>query len=78
MEKTHLRSYLNQHCRFRLKSGKEVYGVIWEVSNGDKTEYYFSTLNEHNIMIRKADFRGISSSARVDLNDIVAAEKLVG
>ncbi len=78
MEKTHLRSYLNQHCRFRLKSGKEVYGVIWEVSNGDKTEYYFSTVNEHNLMIRNADFRGISSSAKVDLNDIVAAEKLVG
>lgn len=30
MEKTELQRFYHQYCRFKLKSGKEVFGIIWE------------------------------------------------
>ncbi|MBX2978559.1 MAG: hypothetical protein KF905_04620 [Flavobacteriales bacterium] len=35
MELSHIRKYTHKHCRFRLRSGKEVFGVIWEVETRD-------------------------------------------
>lgn len=35
MDFAHIRSYTHKHCRFKLRSGKEVFGVIWEVETSD-------------------------------------------
>jgi hypothetical protein len=35
MEVSHIRTFAHTHCRFKLRSGKEVYGVIWEVEGTD-------------------------------------------
>src|ERR1700751_6486700 len=45
---THIefRAYNDQPCRFRLKSGKEVFGVIWEKPQPGNTSYYFASLSE--------------------------------
>jgi len=35
MDLSHIRPYAHKHCRFKLRSGKEVFGVIWEVETGE-------------------------------------------
>ncbi len=35
MDFAHIRQYAHQHCRFKLRSGKEIYGVVWEVETSD-------------------------------------------
>ncbi len=37
MELTHIRPFAHKHCRFRLRNGKEVFGVIWEVETQTST-----------------------------------------
>lgn len=32
MDLTRILPYAHKHCRFKLRNGKEVFGVIWEVS----------------------------------------------
>ena len=78
MENTFAKTYLNQACRFRLKSGKTVFGVIWEVNSGDATNYYFASIHDHNLLLKDSDFQKVSSSlVPIDINDIVGAQKLV-
>lgn len=31
MELARIRPFTHKHCRFKLRNGKEVFGVIWEV-----------------------------------------------
>ena len=45
MELTHIRPFAHKHCRFKLRNGKEVYGVIWEV----ETQNGSGTLAEHRL-----------------------------
>jgi hypothetical protein len=47
MELSHIRGYTHKHCRFKLKSGKEVYGVIWEVESGDDRRLYFASVRDY-------------------------------
>lgn len=46
MEFANLRRFAHQHCRFKLRSGKEIFGVVWEVetsetANSDGTKRLF-------------------------------------
>ncbi|MCK6640697.1 MAG: hypothetical protein RL007_33 [Bacteroidota bacterium] len=56
-------------CRFKLKSGKEVFGVIWENSTVGTSSYFFATLSERFDARNKANF-----GMAIDLDDIVGAE----
>ena len=38
MDFAHIRNYTNKHCRFKLRSGKEVFGVIWEVETAEQRQ----------------------------------------
>ncbi len=56
-------------CRFKLKSGKEVYGVIWENPAEQEPVYFFATLGE------RFDARNKKNVwATIDLEDVVGAE----
>lgn len=33
MDLAHIRGFTHKHCRFKLLSGKEVFGVVWEVES---------------------------------------------
>jgi hypothetical protein len=35
MEVANLRKFAHQHCRFKLRGGKEVFGVVWEVETSE-------------------------------------------
>lgn len=56
-------------CRFKLKSGKEVFGVIWENRADNNPGYFFATLSERFDSRNKTNF-GVA----IDLDDIVGAE----
>lgn len=56
-------------CRFKLKSGKEFFGVIWENTADSPPVYFFATMGE------RFDTRNKSNvGVTVDLDDIVGAE----
>lgn len=73
--------YKEQPCRFKLKSGKEVYGVIWEEKHDDEVEYLFASSSTHNNYkiadkTRNQEFaNGIIS--KLSLEDVIYAEPLV-
>ena len=68
----------NEHCRFKLKSGKEVYGIIWQVSVEDAPAYFFTSASQKDKietsqnrleMIQELGFE-------LDINDVVMSENL--
>ncbi len=46
MTRSELANYYEQPCKFKLRTGKEVFGVIWEVWKGSEVVYYFSSTVE--------------------------------
>jgi hypothetical protein len=56
-------------CRFKMKSGKEVFGVIRENPRGTQN-YFFTTLSERN----KTSFGEMGMLIKLD--DVVGAEIL--
>lgn len=57
-------------CRFKLKSGKEVYGVIWEKPQPEGSSYYFASLSERF----NRNYRNSSIGMMIQLEDVVGAE----
>ena len=53
MDLAHLSPYTHKHCRFKLRSGKEVFGVVWEVETADantgdhSTSLYFASIRDY-------------------------------
>jgi hypothetical protein len=72
MTHAEFRAFNDQPCRFRLKSGKEVYGVIWEKAQPGNTSYYFASLSERYNRTR----RNTSIGMMIDIEDVVGAELL--
>ena len=65
-------AYNDQPCRFRMKSGKEVFGVIWEKAQPGNTSYYFASLSERYNRRQ----RNSSIGMMIDIDDVVGAELL--
>lgn len=47
MELAHILDFAHKHCRFKLRSGKEVYGVIWEVETNESTRLFFASIRDY-------------------------------
>jgi hypothetical protein len=54
MDLAHLSSFTHKHCRFKLRSGREVYGVVWEVETAEggpdgahSTSLYFASVRDY-------------------------------
>jgi hypothetical protein len=58
-------------CRFKLKSGKEFFGVIWENTTEGESAYYFATMGERFDPRNQKNF-----GVPVQLDEIVGAELL--
>lgn len=73
--------YKEQPCRFKLKSGKEVYGVIWEERHDDETEYLFASSSAHNNYKSSENGRKQESANsiiyKLSLEDVIYAEPLL-
>lgn len=71
MDRSDIQGFLDKHCRFRLRSGKEVYGVLWQ----DPSEglLYFSSAGDRVGPDRK-DLKDTALS--LDPDDIIYVEQL--
>ena len=47
MGRSELQALYNLHCRFKLRSGREVFGVIWEVNTSTERKLYFASVQEY-------------------------------
>jgi len=75
-----INTLLNKHCRFRLRSGKDIYGILWRVDANGESYHYFTSASLKS-RIEMAEDRNeliLSSGTELNINDIVLAEKLVG
>lgn len=68
----------NEHCRFKLKSGKEVYGIIWQVRIEDNPAYFFTSASQkEKIETSKNRLELIQELGfELDINDVVMSENL--
>lgn len=69
MVRADINHFLEKHCRFRLRSGKEVYGILWRDSN--EGNLFFSSASER---IKPHKLRDTALSLNAD--DIIFAEQL--
>ena len=53
MKYDELQRYFNHHCRIKLRSGKEVFGVLWEEMNSTDKAICFASYIEHKKMMSK-------------------------
>ncbi|MBV6404035.1 MAG: hypothetical protein IT228_04325 [Flavobacteriales bacterium] len=47
MERPDIRELYHKHCRFKLRSGKEVFGVVWEVDSGGAQRIFFASVHDY-------------------------------
>lgn len=73
-------TFLEKHCKFRLRSGKEVYGVMWLADDILSEELYFASSREYKsyCVAREKGANNLFDNIAYRLNrdDIVAAEVL--
>lgn len=79
MTRRDLSAYFHRHCRLRLKSGKEVFGVLWEHER-DQSKLYFASHREHSAYRHALKLQQMDRMHRVALevnpDDIIAVETL--
>ena len=71
MSTPELSSIYKRPCKFKLKSGKEVFGVIWKNNN----QLFFSSLEGYRSISRMSiDQMDNSLSTLISEDDIIGAE----
>jgi hypothetical protein len=78
-----LNSFFEKPCRLKLKSGKEVFGVVWEEDSAhNKTDYYFASSDEFSAYKKAKEENNIDACNRlrmaINIDDVVGAEALKG
>ena len=79
MNRTEFLIYNDRYCKFKLKGGKEIFGIVWENNAGEKIVFYFASLVER----MKIKEKGLNEEAtgksvtEIDLKEIVAAEPIL-
>lgn len=54
MNYSDLQSFFHHHCRIKLRSGKEVFGVLWkDLSETDKAIYFASFIEHKKLMTQR-------------------------
>ncbi len=71
-----LREFVHAPCRFRLRSGREVFGVVWEVVTKDGHGLWFATIGDYE-RFRRNPHRPIEAIP-MPADDILLAERLAG
>jgi hypothetical protein len=47
MDTPDIQHFAHAHCRFKLRSGKEIFGVIWEVEIGENKKLFFASIRDY-------------------------------
>lgn len=68
MELARIRPFAHKHCRFKLRNGKEVFGVIWEVQTHDLAR---ADVTEHRLFFASiGDYERLRSTPQNPVNVI--------
>ncbi len=70
-----IRTFLHTRCRFRLRGGKEVFGVVWESGTQADQPLCFASIGEYERALREPQ-RPINTIA-MPAEEILMAERLV-
>jgi hypothetical protein len=73
MDKREIQKIINKHCRFKLRSGKEIFGVMWK--KDAEPDLYFATYAELMRAESKNDFL---SGSKVNIEEVLSAEPIEG
>lgn len=52
MDIAHIQHYAHKHCRFKLRSGKEVFGVVWDVVVAGRQRVFFASVRDYERLQR--------------------------
>lgn len=68
---------LKKHCRFRLRSGREVFGIIWDIKMNGKTKYFFTSASAEKQLSGHVDYIHLNNlGVEIDINDVIFAENI--
>ncbi len=72
MDKREIQNIMNRHCKFKLRSGKEIYGVMWKKDAG--VDFYFVSYAE----LVKAGEKNLDylNGSRVNIEEVLMAEPI--
>ena len=77
MNYNELQSFFNHHCRIKLRSGKEVYGVLWEeMTDTDKAIYFASYIAHKKMIARQKSGLHTDLPLRLSFEDIIRIEPI--
>jgi hypothetical protein len=80
MDSIQLSTFIDKYCRFKLRSGKEVYGVIWRNSVGNQVIHYFASAVERTRYKKAEQLHDEETCEKikvpVNIEDIVNVEPL--
>ncbi len=80
MNRTEFLKFNDTPCKFKLRGGREIFGVIWENSYGNNLMHFFSTTAErmrYKIAEQRNDRLALDRlKTPVELEDVVLAEPL--
>ena len=69
MHRPELKTYYNQPCRFKLRSGKEVFGVIWT----ENEELLFASIETYKAFAKDKQDKFIQSRL-----NFISEEEIIG
>lgn len=74
-----IQSLFHHHCRIKLRSGKEVFGVVWRnLSDTDKAIYFASYIEHKKLMTEKLSSpKNLDELLKLEIEDILGIEPLV-
>jgi hypothetical protein len=73
MERSIFKNFEKRHCRFKMKSGKEVYGIMWEEPENENNFRYFSSSGDYQRLKARLQ-TALYAIYQLDLNEVVHAE----
>jgi hypothetical protein len=80
MNRTEFLQFNDTPCKFKLRGGREIFGVIWENTYGNELIHFFSTTAErmrYKIAEQRNDRLALERlKTPVELEDVVLAEPL--
>jgi len=70
MGRKDLTNFLNKHCHFRFRGGREAYGVIWEADG----TLVFSSKEFHHRLQSSTDEVDMDALLQINSDDVMLAE----
>ncbi|MFT6746005.1 MAG: hypothetical protein ACJAZ2_000343 [Glaciecola sp.] len=76
MEKFNFKYYEKKPCKFILRSGKEVFGIVWEEDQADSKKYFFSSAVQYMKAKIKSSDELKQLAYPITLDELIHAELL--